>query len=219
MHWHPIHSAGKGQGIYCLGLQCLLAMEPHLTRHGIYAVHYVVRALPEPWCLVVLHLHPGQPLPYCQLPLWHAPYTGSDDDLARLPHGVAIEHVTAAGHAYVCKHNSSTYGWYHTILVIDRSGSMSSRRIKPVSPEVQSAIRHHRWPLDNVAGVVCEAALAYMRIRQSKNPRDLVSCVTFNTTAKQVFQRQALSSPARCSDLLRMIMQEVSFTCPYLQHK
>lgn len=126
-----------------------------------------------------------------------------------------MNHVTAAGHAYTCKHDSSTYGCYHTILVIDRSGSMDSTCILPVNPEVCATIRDTNLRLMNVAGVVCEAALAYMRNRQSRNCSDLVSCVTFNETSKLVFERRTLSSPGACTGLLRALMPEVSITAAH----
>lgn len=156
-------------------------------------------------CLFVASLA-GQPLPRCQLPLWHAPARDGTEDSH--PPGVQAGFISAAGHVYACDHDSC-YACFHSVLVIDRSGSMSDRQVQPTSPEVRQFMREHELLLDNVAGVACEAALAYMRTRQAKNSSDSLSCITFNRQTTVAAEGRVLASPAECSLLLHDIMKEV----------
>jgi hypothetical protein len=117
--------------------------------------------------------------------------------------------VSAAGHVYACNHGSG-YSCFHTALVIDRSGSMCSTDVRPANPEVRHAIAYNRYCLDNIAGVVCEAALAYMRTWQARSSTDRLSCITLNTQPTLVCEAQQLDTPGTCTRLLSGIMQEVS---------
>ncbi|KAF6266711.1 hypothetical protein COO60DRAFT_1632767 [Scenedesmus sp. NREL 46B-D3] len=151
--------------------------------------------------------HEGNPLPRCLLPLWHAPVADALAAQAVVPAGTPASRVSQAGHVYACDHGSG-YSCFHTVLVIDRSGSMADRSVQPASPELRLAMQQHRFHLDNIAGVVCEAALAYMRTRQARSSSDRLSCITFDDQAHVVVEAHQLASPATCSTLLRSIMAQ-----------
>lgn len=79
---------------------------------------------------------------------------------------------------YACRH--VTAADVHTLLVIDRSGSMASQNIQPDNKDIRSHPRFSSGGLDNVLGVVYEAAYKYLKERSSKAPQDLISFLPFN---------------------------------------
>lgn len=68
----------------------------------------------------------------------------------------------------------------HTMLVIDRSGSMGSTSIYPDNKDIRT---HPEFSpaVDNVLGVVYEAGYKYLQERSSKAPQDLISFLPFDT--------------------------------------
>jgi hypothetical protein len=71
-------------------------------------------------------------------------------------------------------------------MVIDRSGSMGSMTITPDNRDVRG---HPKFDgdLDNVLGVVYEAAYKYMTVRSARAPNDLLSFIPFNDRAELRF--------------------------------
>lgn len=69
----------------------------------------------------------------------------------------------------------------HTMLVIDRSGSMGSTYIFPDNKDIRS---HPQFTseLNNVLGVVYEAAYKYLLERSAKAPQDVISFLPFDTS-------------------------------------
>ena len=154
------------------------------------------------------YISAGTPLPRCVLPLWHPPVTSLEEARALAPPSANIQCISAGGHAYTCSHTGGQHGCYHTIIVPDRSGSMSDRSVRPGNPLVQTLLR--QFPgLDCMAGVVCEASLAYMHMRRSNNPQDIVSYITFDTQAEVVFQQQSIAGYGAVEVLLQSVMEKV----------
>lgn len=87
--------------------------------------------------------------------------------------------------ALLCRHFNGSRT--HTFLVIDRSGSMRSRVITPDSSDIREheAFRHGR--LDNVLGVVYEAAHKYVLERASKSHEELFTFIPFSSDAEIKF--------------------------------
>jgi uncharacterized protein YegL len=79
----------------------------------------------------------------------------------------------------LCRHITAAN--VHTFLVIDRSGSMAATSVTPDNHTIRS---HSRFQdLDNVLGVVYEAAYKYMCERSSRAPQDLVTFIPFDHEA------------------------------------
>lgn len=78
---------------------------------------------------------------------------------------------------FMCRH--VTAADVHTMLVIDRSGSMGSTCIYPDNKDIRSHILFNTG-LDNVLGVVYEAAYKYLQERSAKAPQDVISFLPFN---------------------------------------
>ncbi|KAJ5068260.1 protein sey1 [Anaeramoeba ignava] len=65
--------------------------------------------------------------PYCVLPMWHKPW-----DPNEIPDGQAQGYTSTDGHFFPCNHpNTGIFANYHHYLIIDRSGSMGSKDVKP----------------------------------------------------------------------------------------
>lgn len=92
----------------------------------------------------------------------------------------------------------------HTLFVIDRSGSMCSSSIKPDSRDIRN---HSRFSgsLDNVLGVVYEAAYKYIMERASRAPRDVVTFVSFNDGARAEFAAWPVQDSAKMVDQMLQI--------------
>jgi hypothetical protein len=77
---------------------------------------------------------------------------------------------------FMCRHVTAAN--VHTFLVIDRSGSMAAASVTPDNHVIPSHRQFSR--LDNVLGVVYEAAYKYMSERASRAPQDLLTFIPFN---------------------------------------
>ena len=80
----------------------------------------------------------------------------------------------------MCRHVTAAN--VHTFMTIDRSGSMGSRSVTPDS----AAIRTHpsfSANIDNVLGVVYEAAHKYMSERRVRAPQDRITFIPFDDSA------------------------------------
>ena len=115
---------------------------------------------------------------YCSLPLWH--------DAAAASAGVGSgHHASADGHLFSCSH--PTAGQYHTVFIIDRSGSMASQDARPTL----TAIAHQN---NNRLGCVYEAIVRFCRVRRAAGARDVVSVVLFNHAASIVLRWATIAS-------------------------
>lgn len=95
----------------------------------------------------------------------------------------------------------------HTFFVIDRSGSMGSPTICPDSRDIREHARFlPNGDLDNVLGVVYEAANKYILERIARAPRDVATFIPFNDHAKVDFAGWPVQDGARLLD--RMMQTE-----------
>ena len=101
----------------------------------------------------------------------------------------------------LCRHITAAN--VHTFLVIDRSSSMSSRGVVPDSRAIRGA-GHSFDQLDNVLGVVYEAALRYMSERKQRAPTDLLTFVPFCGSAQVGFANRSVQN---VDELLPCMMQ------------
>ena len=116
---------------------------------------------------------------FCQLPLWHEP----------LPLGTEVEsgHISVHGHHFSCTHEVKYQ--YHTILVIDQSGSMSSSDSKP-GHELLIREKH----LNNRLGAVLEACHKFVESRYNCSDGDRYSLITFSKDADRRVQGDKVSN-------------------------
>eukprot|EP01025_Chloroclados_australasicus_P037498 TRINITY_DN3829_c0_g1_i3.p1 TRINITY_DN3829_c0_g1~~TRINITY_DN3829_c0_g1_i3.p1 ORF type:complete len:802 (-),score=42.11 TRINITY_DN3829_c0_g1_i3:263-2668(-) len=131
---------------------------------------------------------------YCQLPVWHEPLQPADP----LPGGRTTGYISQKGHFFECVH-----GRFSTYLIIDRSGSMSSRSAVPVSQEIQA----HRYfsGVNNCLGAVYECALKYVKLRAYSSPDDLVTFVPFHHSSSVVFSNWSVSYHQQILDSMMSI--------------
>ena len=87
-------------------------------------------------------------------------------------------------------------------MVIDRSGSMASRDVTPDNSAIRNSV--HFAGLDNVLGVVYEAAYKYLCERSARAPNDLMTFVPFDNYAQVAFASQPITS---ADALLASMMQ------------
>ncbi|KXZ54769.1 hypothetical protein GPECTOR_4g839 [Gonium pectorale] len=144
------------------------------------------------------HNNGGDAAPGCLLPLWHVPVTAGT-----VPEGVARQagKVTEGGHYVPCVHVGE-YGYYATSLIIDSSGSMSTSSARPSNPLVRG--NPHFSGLDNLLGVVYEAAYNYISMRSARSTSDLVTHIGFDDRATCTFQD---NNPSATVPKLQAIMR------------
>jgi hypothetical protein len=94
---------------------------------------------------------------------------------------------------FACPRRHVTAAHVHTFMVIDRSGSMASKSIKPDNRVIRSHPQIHG--LDNVLGVVYEAAYKYICERSARAPQDLLTFLPFNDGAQVTCLGSSLQSP------------------------
>ncbi|KAL0222099.1 hypothetical protein RCL1_001953 [Eukaryota sp. TZLM3-RCL] len=102
---------------------------------------------------------------FCVLDLFHAPHSGP------LPDGM-ISGYQCNGHVFPCTHSSS--GTYHSFLIVDRSGSMSSTSSKPYQSWISQK---------NILGAAVEAMYNFQQKRAAQNPNDFISVIEFDSNA------------------------------------
>ncbi|MCO5596633.1 hypothetical protein L7F22_050700 [Adiantum nelumboides] len=109
---------------------------------------------------------------YCTETLWHAP----------IPKTGALQswsggYVTEDGHHFACDHSKVLP--HHVIFVIDKSGSMASRDLKPALVKFAAEKRHN-----NKLGCVFEAILRFVKTRMratlAMQVKDSISVVLFD---------------------------------------
>eukprot|EP00753_Platysulcus_tardus_P001044 PLAT10991.1.p1 GENE.PLAT10991.1~~PLAT10991.1.p1 ORF type:complete len:2165 (-),score=254.05 PLAT10991.1:298-6390(-) len=100
-------------------------------------------------------------VPYCTLDLWH-------DDSAVA--GVGQSVLLPGHHLVGCTHHDTIP--LHTILLLDRSSSMTWGKYKPQDP---AAKHQNEW------GLVLEAVTAFVGMRMSTHADDRISIVAFNS--------------------------------------
>jgi Mg-chelatase subunit ChlD/serine/threonine protein kinase len=108
---------------------------------------------------------------FCQLPLWHKPV---------LP-GQRVErgHLSVHGHHFYCTHELKYE--YHTVLIIDQSGSMGSSDNKPEDERLRGS--EH---LQNRLGAVLVACHAFVESRYRCSDGDRYSLITFSDNANVI---------------------------------
>lgn len=120
----------------------------------------------------------------CQLKLWHKPM----DQSSSLPKGQTSGYISTDGHVFKCEHKMGRTGNYHTILLIDYSGSMDYDDLKP---SIFGWILKNSF-LNNRLGLVLEACSNYVIQRFNSNKNDLISFIGFNDSTKTFFERQKI---------------------------
>ena len=88
----------------------------------------------------------------------------------------------------------------HTFLVIDRSGSMASQSIRPDSHNIRLHPHFQCGRVDNVLGVVYEAAHKYILERAARAPRDVVTFIPFDDHSHIEFCGWGVQEPAQLLD-------------------
>lgn len=108
---------------------------------------------------------------YCTLPLWHEDWKESDGR----PNGLTEGYTSSHGHFFPCTHGKPVGSEnIHTFLIVDISGSMNSKDLRPSSFDWLN----RKKDLPNRLGLVIEACQNYVSMR-SKNSRDKVTFITF----------------------------------------
>ena len=102
---------------------------------------------------------------FCKLPLWHK----------------SKEHV------FGCDHSNGIY----TIFLVDRSGSMSSEKIKPLRKDLE---------YDNMIGVAIQAILSYCQRRKMENPREKCAMIGYDNKAEIIFKDVLLNDETKIKD-------------------
>ncbi|KAL0228326.1 hypothetical protein RCL1_004469 [Eukaryota sp. TZLM3-RCL] len=125
---------------------------------------------------------------FCTLELFHPPHQG------RLPPSLSNGYV-CDGHVFPCVHSNG--GTYHTFLVVDRSGSMGSTSALPT----QSWINQK-----NILGSALEACFTFTQKRLNQNPTDLLTLITFDTSAETLL----VNHPVTDTNTLRNAIAQVS---------
>jgi serine/threonine protein kinase len=115
---------------------------------------------------------------FCQLPLWHKPLAISTE----VEHG----HIDIHGHHFSCTHQAKYE--YHTILIVDQSGSMSDCDSKP-----EEDLLCENDLLHSKLSAVLAVYYAFMESRYKCSKTDRYSLVTFSTDATKVFTGKRVS--------------------------
>lgn len=92
----------------------------------------------------------------------------------------------------------------HTLLVIDKSGSMRAQSIQPDSSDLRDREDFLDSGLDNALGVVYEAAYKYICERAARATRDVVTFIPFDDNA---YVRFAAWPVRRSREMLDKMMQ------------
>ena len=111
---------------------------------------------------------------FCQLNLWHDLIKGNS-----VPYGVNGKWVSK-GHVFNCDHPNGI----HVIFLVDESGSMGNKSIKPTTDISQK--------LDNMLGASIEAIINFCNRRYSINEKDMGTLIGFNHEAYLIFENIAL---------------------------
>ena len=115
---------------------------------------------------------------FCQLPLWHKQFLLSTK--------VECGHLSVHGHHFYCTHELKYQ--YHTVLIIDQSGSMAN---SDDMPEDELLLRKEH--LQNRLGAVLAACHAFVESRYRCSDGDRYSLVTFSASANLVVSGEKVS--------------------------
>ena len=110
---------------------------------------------------------------YCQLKLWHKP-------VVQIPKKTRGKWVFN-GHLFKCNHPKGIY----SIILIDSSGSMSSKSQKPTNLGILEK-------MPNIMGAALQSIDTYCKIRAEKSPKDRYALFGFNNKVIEVFQNLAI---------------------------
>eukprot|EP01024_Parvocaulis_polyphysoides_P051184 TRINITY_DN5026_c0_g1_i3.p1 TRINITY_DN5026_c0_g1~~TRINITY_DN5026_c0_g1_i3.p1 ORF type:complete len:368 (-),score=33.33 TRINITY_DN5026_c0_g1_i3:89-1192(-) len=131
---------------------------------------------------------------FCCLELWHEPVKTIPED-----HKEGQGYVSLGGHYFPNCNHQGGYGRYSTYLIIDRSGSMSDKSVKPSSPQIRKN-RLFKKELDNCMGLVYEAVVNFVSKRNEMCSEDVVNFVPFNTVGTVVLSDVSVSQSQQLLD-------------------
>ncbi|KAL0216485.1 hypothetical protein P9112_008669 [Eukaryota sp. TZLM1-RC] len=86
---------------------------------------------------------------------------------------------------------------YHSYLILDKSGSMYSKRATPTMDWVQQ---------ENILGAVVENTMKFAETRAKESPQDRISIITFNSSANVVVNGLPVTALGELRDKLNAII-------------
>ncbi|RHZ74826.1 hypothetical protein Glove_219g14 [Diversispora epigaea] len=132
---------------------------------------------------------------YCTLEIFHSGLNPA----SRPPNDIG--YISADGHHFLCENPATSFGDFHIVFVVDRSGSMRNADCKPLCISTRTyGLRNSH---NNRLGAVYEAVYNFIVTRRnSRAVQNTVSLVLFDSSAIRVFENRSLTN----SDELLQIM-------------
>ncbi|RHZ45912.1 hypothetical protein Glove_642g9 [Diversispora epigaea] len=143
---------------------------------------------------------------YCTLEIFHP----SLDNNSIPPNNIG--YISTCGHHFLCENPATSFGDFHIMFVVDRSGSMSASDCRP--PCTRTATYGLRNSHNNRLGAVYEAVYSFIETRRNSRrsaqnrqmivDNDTASLVLFDGSAIIcAFENRSLTNP---DDLLQIMM-------------